>query len=208
MSIKTQTKVLRVLQDGEFERVGGSEILNTDVRIIAATNKDLQKMVTEGQFRGDLYFRLHVVPIQMPPLRERAEDIEALTNHFLTIFSHENNRPVLKISSKMMKKLISYNWPGNIRELKNLVERVVILADRNLKETDELPIDFKKPVFEAGSAFKEKKSLKDARDKMESDYIKYCLDFYDGNISKTAELLQVDRTYLYKKLKKMKINVD
>lgn len=207
MSLKTQTKVLRVLQDGEFERVGGNGSIKTDVRILAATNKDLHKMVKEGGFREDLYFRLHVVPVHLPPLRERGEDIIVLADYFLQMFSMENNRNSLTMSDAVTKKLKMYNWPGNIRELKNLIERLVIMTDAQTIELNHLPPEFLNPQFEAKASFKNKQSLRDVRDKTELDYIKYCLDSVDGNMAKTAELLQVDRTYLYKKIKKLGIDV-
>jgi len=203
MSLKTQTKVLRVLQDGEFERVGGDELIKTDVRIIAATNKDLKQMSKDGDFREDLYFRLHVVPVHLPPLRERGEDIISLAEYFLQMFGQENNRKSPGMSEAVIQKLKEYNWPGNIRELKNLVERLVIMSDDSIIELNHLPAEFQNPQFDAQSSFKNGKSLRDVRDKTELDYIKYCLDSVDGNIAKTAELLQVDRTYLYKKIKKL-----
>ncbi len=206
MSLKTQTKVLRVLQDGEFERVGGSELLKTDVRVFAATNKNLQEMVKDGDFREDLYFRLHVVPIHLPPLRERNEDIELLVNYFLQIYGHENNRKDLKIDKQLFQKLKAYNWPGNIRELKNLIERLVIMADSQTIKLSDLPSEFSNPQFDAKTAFRANQSLRDVRDKTELDYIKFCMGNVEGNIAKAAQMLQVDRTYLYKKLKKMGID--
>jgi len=203
MSLKTQTKVLRVLQDGAFERVGGSETLHTDVRIVAATNKDLQEQVRAGKFREDLYFRLHVVPLHLPPLKERKEDIKELAEYFLALFSRENNRAPLTVSPQVMERLIGYNWPGNIRELKNLVERMVILADTDSNEITDLPQDFRLQAFDAGRAFGQKKSLKDVREKTEAEYITHCLEKFGGNIARAAEFLEVDRTYLYKKVKKL-----
>ncbi|KAA3613023.1 MAG: sigma-54-dependent Fis family transcriptional regulator [Calditrichaeota bacterium] len=205
MSLKTQTKVLRVLQEGEFERVGGNEVIKTDVRVFAATNKDLQQMVKEGSFREDLYFRLHVVPIHLPPLRERGDDIVFLAEYFLQMFSHENNKKSLSMSEAVIKKLKTSNWPGNIRELKNLIERLVIMTDSPVIELKDLPAEFSTPQFDVTSAFEKNQSLRDVRDKTELEYIKFCLDNVNGNIAKAAELLQVDRTYLYKKLKKLGI---
>lgn len=204
MSLKTQTKVLRVLQDGEFERVGGSESLKTDVRIIAATNKDLKKSVRTKQFREDLYFRLHVVPIHLPPLRERIDDLPLLIDHFLTKFSHENNRPQLSMTGDVMKKLQAYTWPGNIRELKNIIERMVILADGDILDAKQLPADFLTAKFNFSGALSQQKSLFDFREEIENQYIQFCLERLDGNISKTARVLKVDRSYLHRKLKKMK----
>jgi two-component system, NtrC family, nitrogen regulation response regulator NtrX len=203
MSLKTQTKVLRVLQDGEFERVGGREIISTDVRILAATNKDLKQMVADGDFREDLYFRLHVVPIHLPPLRERGEDIIILAKHFLAIFGTEINRKDLVLSDAVLQKLKDYHWPGNIRELKNLIERLVLMSEDKTIDLENLPEEFLLSGLKVSAAFKNQKSLRDVRDKTEAEYIRYCLEKFSGNISKTADQLQVDRTYLYKKIKKL-----
>jgi len=206
MSIKTQTKVLRVLQDGEFERVGGRETIRTDVRIIAATNKDLGQLVNEKQFREDLYFRLHVMPIHLPPLRERLDDLPLLVNYFLQKFSHENNKPRLKISKPVEKMLHAYNWPGNIRELKNVIERLVIMAENDPIDIKQLPANFLAQQFDVNDAFTRQKSLQDFRDEVERQYIKFCLEQLNGNISQTALLLRVDRSYLHRKIKKLNIN--
>jgi two-component system nitrogen regulation response regulator NtrX len=203
MSLPTQTKVLRVLQDGEFERVGGNETIKTNVRIIAATNKDLKKMVEVGEFREDLYFRLHVLPIYIPPLRERIDDIELLINHYLKYFCEENNKQVVNIDNAALSKLKEYTWPGNVRELKNMVERMVIMSEGNNITVSQLPPEISHPSFEAAKAFAEQKTLREIRDEIESDYIKYCLEKYNGNVAKLSDALQIERTYLYKKLKNM-----
>jgi two-component system, NtrC family, nitrogen regulation response regulator NtrX len=202
MSLSTQTKVLRVLQDGEFQRVGGKETLSTDVRIIAATNKNLAQMVSDNAFREDLYFRLHVVPIYMPALRERKADIQLLVNHFLEIFCLENNKSLLKISNDVIKKFVSYNWPGNIRELKNIIERMVILADGKIIEKNALPveIDSGSPIIPIDNL-----TLREYREQMEIQYIQKLMQKTDNNISEVSKMLDVDRTYLYKKLKKLGI---
>ena len=191
MSLSTQTKVLRVLQEGEFERVGGNETIKANVRIIAATNKDLIKMVDEGTFREDLYFRLHVLPIHIPPLRERVDDIEMLVQYYLNRFCEDNNRSP------------EYAWPGNVRELKNMIERMVIMNEGHRITINQLPPEISHPSFEAAKAFAEQKTLRDVRDEIEGEYIKYCLEKYDGNVAKLSEVLQIERTYLYKKLKNM-----
>ena len=162
-------------------------------------------MVKNGQFREDLYFRLHVVPILLPPLRERKEDIPYLTEYFLHIFSKENNKQVMKISGEAQKKMIEYNWPGNIRELKNVIERTVIMADDHLVKVSSLPREILTPQFDSAKTFLYKGTLKSVRESIEADYIKYCLEQEEGNIARTAQMLNVDRTYLYKKLKKMGI---
>ncbi|MEJ2546027.1 MAG: sigma-54 dependent transcriptional regulator, partial [Calditrichaceae bacterium] len=203
MSLSTQTKVLRVLQEGEFERVGGTETIKTDVRIIAATNKDLKKMVEDGNFREDLYFRLHVLPIHISPLRERTEDIELLTKHYIQYFCEENNKPLLKLDNSALNKLIEYPWPGNVRELKNMVERMVIMSEGDKITPNQLPPEITQPSFEVAKAFGEQKTLREVRDEIEAEYIKYCLEKYDGNIAKLSKVLEIERTYLYKKLKNM-----
>jgi len=203
MSLPTQTKVLRVLQDGEFERVGGNTTIQTDVRIIAATNKDLKALVDEGIFREDLYFRLNVLPIHIQPLRERTEDIPLLVNHFLKHFCNQNNRSKIELTENAMKKIQEYHWPGNVRELKNLIERMVIMAEGKTIDLDQLPTEISQPAFEVAKAFADHKTLRDVRDNVETEYIKYCMEKFDGNVAKLAEVLQIERTYLYKKLKKM-----
>ena len=203
MSLSTQTKVLRVLQEGEFERVGGNETIKANVRIIAATNKDLIKMVDEGTFREDLYFRLHVLPIHIPPLRERVDDIEMLVQYYLNRFCEDNNRSPIELDNAALSKLKEYAWPGNVRELKNMIERMVIMNEGHRITINQLPPEISHPSFEAAKAFAEQKTLRDVRDEIEGEYIKYCLEKYDGNVAKLSEVLQIERTYLYKKLKNM-----
>jgi Nif-specific regulatory protein len=139
ISLATQVKLLRVLQERTFERVGGSRSLSVDVRIIAATNTDLEEAVRERRFREDLYYRLHVVPIVLPPLRERTEDIPLLVGHFLQRFNAEN-RKALKISSAAMDLIVSYPWPGNVRELENCIERMVVMARREIIAPEDVPL--------------------------------------------------------------------
>ncbi|MFC2088169.1 sigma-54-dependent transcriptional regulator [Calditrichota bacterium] len=202
MSLATQTKVLRVLQEGEFQRVGGRETLTTDVRIIAATNKDLSELINNNTFREDLYFRLHVVPMHVPALRDRRGDIPLLVNHFLNMFCLENNRSLLKMADDVMEKLVADQWSGNIRELKNLIERLVIMTDGQTIEMKHLPADFLKSEFEIAKEF-DNKSLQDFRKEAEVQYIRYLMDQNNQNIAQVAQVLQVDRTYLYKKLKSL-----
>ena len=202
MSFKTQTKVLRVLQEGEFERLGSNETLHTDVRVIAATNRDLQKMVADKTFREDLFYRLNVLTLHVPPLRERAGDIKLLTDHFLTVFSRENNRRPPRIAEAVSKKLGAYHWPGNIRELKNLIERLVIMSEGDTIEAGSLPDSFQERGVSAGDAFQKKQNLRAMREEAETRYIAFCLEKFDGSVSKTARFLDVDRTHLYKKLQK------
>ena len=139
MPLVLQPKILRVLQEGEFERVGGTETLKVDVRIVASTNADLQTAVAEKRFREDLYYRLNVVPIQMPALRDRRSDIPLLAEHFLQRFAAKNNRPVLAFSREALDAMSNYHWPGNVRELENMVERAVVLSRGEILSVEDLP---------------------------------------------------------------------
>jgi len=139
MSPRVQVKVLRVLQEGEFEPVGGSRTLRVEVRIVAATNTDLKDAVHEGKFRQDLYYRLHVVPIHLPPLRERREDIPLLVDHFLEKFNRENHKSVTKITREVLDRLLEYPWPGNVRELENCIEHAVVMSPGNTLTVNILP---------------------------------------------------------------------
>lgn len=204
MSLSTQTKVLRVLQDSEFQRVGGTETLTTDVRIIAATNKDLSQMVKDNNFREDLYFRLHVVPIKMPAIRERKEDIPILIQYFLQKYCVENNKPLLNISDDVLDNLTSYNWPGNIREIKNTIERMVILSDGKTIDKNLMPPEIENDEIQSLN-LKDSPSLREFRDTVEIQYIQKLMEKKGNNITKVAKILDVDRTYLYKKLRKLGI---
>jgi two-component system nitrogen regulation response regulator NtrX len=203
MSLKTQTKVLRVLQEREFERVGGNETLKTDVRIIAATNKDLNTLVQEEKFREDLYFRLNVLSIIIPALRDRTEDIPLLVDYFFKKFSQENNRKNITMTDAALAQLSTYHWPGNVRELRNLVERIVIMSEGDTIDVDQLPENFFSSNINVKSAFRQKQTLREVRDQVEGEYLRFCLERFEGNVSKTARLLGVDRTYLYKKMQKL-----
>jgi len=139
MSLRTQSKVLRVLEEGEIQRVGSNKIIKIDVRVIAATNKDLKKEMKEGHFREDLYFRLNVVPLYVPPLRDRKEDLPLLVDYFCRVFSEENNFKLKKFSPEALEVMMKYPWKGNVRELKNLVERLIIMNDREVITIDALP---------------------------------------------------------------------
>jgi two-component system nitrogen regulation response regulator NtrX len=160
-------------------------------------------MVDEGEFREDLYFRLNVLPIHISPLRKRVDDIEILINHYLKMFCQENNQPLIELDKTALTKLKEYPWPGNVRELKNMVERMVIMSEGDNIKMDQLPAEISHPSFEAAKAFAENKTLREVRERIEGDYIKYCLEKFDGNVAKLSEALQIERTYLYKKLKNM-----
>ncbi|MDO8746449.1 MAG: sigma-54 dependent transcriptional regulator, partial [Thermodesulfovibrionales bacterium] len=166
MSLQTQAKVLRVIETQEFQRVGGNKNINVDVRIIAATNKDLREEVKKGSFREDLFFRLNVIPLFIPPLRERKDDIPILVEYFLDFLAVEYGKPPRKILLEALKYLQSYDWPGNVRELKNVIERLVIMTPSNIIDAKNLFI----PVEHDGSDYFKYKTLKDARDAFEKDY--------------------------------------
>jgi two-component system nitrogen regulation response regulator NtrX len=202
MSIKTQAKVLRVLQEQVTEPVGSTSRVQVDVRVLAATNKDLKAEIRSGRFRDDLYFRLNVIPIFVPPLRERTEDIPLLAEHFVAEFALEYGSSAKTIDPRAMTRLQNYQWPGNVRELRNVIERVVIMAPGDLITERDL-------AFLSGDAAADKPEdasvpavpLYTARDQFERDYILRELANQQGNISKTAEVLGVERSNLYRKMR-------
>ena len=200
MSLNAQAKVLRVLQESEFERVGGTETMKVDVRVIAATNKDLLKASREGQFREDLFYRLNVVPITVPPLRERPGDINLLVEHFLRETAGELGQSAKKLSRAAMDRLREYAWPGNVRELKNLVERMVILSAGSTIEVADLP-DFA-PSERSGTRFFDIDTYPAFKDSVEKEFFERKLRLYNHNVSKTARRLGMQRSNLYKKLEK------
>lgn len=203
MSLQTQAKVLRVIETQEFQRVGGNKNINVDVRIIAATNKDLREEVKKSSFREDLFFRLNVIPLLIPPLRERKEDIPLLVEYFLNSLSAEYGKPPRKILPEALKYLQSYGWPGNVRELKNVIERLVIMTPSNIIDAKNLFIH----VEHEGSDYFQYKTLKDARDAFEKDYITKKLEENNWNISRTSEILDVERSNLHRKIKTYEIKV-
>ena len=203
MSLNTQAKVLRVLQEMEFERVGGVQPIKVDVRVISATNKNILDEIASGQFREDLYYRLNVIPIHVPPLRERREDIALLIDHYLDYFAKLSARPKKKLSKDSLNLLMNYPWNGNVRELKNVLERLNIMIDsENIKSSH-----IKTYVLEQdkrdnlGDLF-HYSSLKEAKNAFEKKYISQKLVENDMNISKTAKILDIERSHLHKKIKK------
>ena len=206
MSLRVQTKVLRVLQDGDFQRVGGKETLHADVRVIAATNKNLEEMTRTGEFREDLYFRLNVLPIQVPPLRERGEDISLLIDHFAARYCRRNNRRTPKIAPAVYRILQKYRWPGNVRELQNLVERLIILSENDEITAAGLPDYITRLPNPAESITPGSKSLAEVREAAERRYIERCLQSANGNVSQAARLLGMERTNLHKKMKSLGIS--
>ncbi len=201
MSLKTQAKVLRVLQEQKLEPVGGTQSIEIDCRVIAATNKNLEEEIHAGNFREDLFFRLNVIPFHMPPLRERREDIPALARHFVVEFSEENGKKVKEITPSALERLVAYHWPGNVRELKNIIERLVIMVASDHVEAKDLP----PPLQQNGAAhidlLGDFPSLAAAREAYESRYIQRKLRENAGNVSKTAEALKLERSNLYRKMK-------
>jgi Nif-specific regulatory protein len=199
MSPNMQAKLLGVLQEGVFYRVGGSAPIAVDVRIISATNRDILREVAEGRFREDLFYRLNVVKIGMPALRERREDIPLLANYFLNMFKEERGSPGLTLSKEAMEKIMSYDWPGNVRELRNAIERAVVMGNGQAILPEDLPISGVKtgnPSLQVGL------TLKEAEDSFKKEFIMVNLKHTDGNRSKAAKLMGIQRTYLSRLLSK------
>lgn len=206
MSLKTQAKVLRILQERKFERVGGNKTIEVDVRVIAATNKDLEKQIREGQFREDLYYRLNVIPFFVPALRERKSDIPNLVNHFLAYFCSQESREIKTLEEEAMNILIHYSWPGNVRELKNLIERLVIMTPGNVITVEQLPQSMtgKKqptPRDQAAVTSLTGDTFRTAKEEFEKEFLLQKLEENDWNISRTAEIIEVERSNLHRKIK-------
>lgn len=194
-----QAKLLRVLQEGNFYRVGGNVPISVNVRVLSATNKKLDKEVTEGRFREDLYYRLNVVQINMPTLRERVEDIPLLAEHFLEIFKKETINPHLCISKSAMEKMVQYDWPGNIRELRNAIERAVVMGNGKEILPQDLPIRTARasyPGLQVGL------TLEEALNRFKKEFIILNLKHTDGNRSKAAKVMDIQRTYLSRLISK------
>ncbi|MEK6706776.1 MAG: sigma-54 dependent transcriptional regulator [Bdellovibrionota bacterium] len=220
MSLKTQAKILRILQEQKFERVGGSQTIVVDVRVVAATNKDLKLEIQRGNFREDLFYRLKVIPFVIPPLRERKEDIQLLASHFLKEFMSVYGRADRKLNQEALQVLTSYQWPGNVRELRNLMERVVILTSdaeegqpisaasllSHLKdEVLGLGIFDEQASMDGEAASSSSRNLRDARQEFEKEFIIKTLKENDWNISRTAQVLGVERSHLHRKMKSYSI---
>jgi two-component system nitrogen regulation response regulator NtrX len=205
MSLKTQAKVLRALQEQKVEPVGGAASITVDVRVIAATNKNLEEEIRAGRFREDLFFRLNVIPFQVPPLRERREDIPPLVRHFVQEFSAEYGRRPKEISREAMDQLVALAWPGNVRELRNSIERLVIMTPGDRVEVEHIPAPLLGALAPAGRAagapLADFPSLAEAREDFEKRYIWKKHQECGGNMSRTAEALQVERSNLYRKMK-------
>ncbi|MBN2372985.1 sigma-54-dependent Fis family transcriptional regulator [bacterium] len=193
MSLKTQAKVLRALEEQSFQRIGGNKTISVDVRIIAASNKDLKKEMEKGNFREDLYYRLHVIPINIPSLRDRKEDVPLLVGHFLKVFSDELGKPLRTVTKEAMEDLLAYDWPGNVRELKNMVERLVIMVPGSHITRMDIPESLRKEHLQP--------SFRDAKKEFERRLITKAINACNGNISQAARRLKIERSLLHQKIK-------
>ena len=204
MSLKTQAKVQRAVDEGRFEPVGASEFVQVDVRVVASTNKNLEQEIERGNFREDLFYRLNVIPFYMPPLRERKEDIALLADHFLKEFTTAYGRKPKELTPEAYRALVEYPWPGNVRELRNLMERIVIMNPQQRIDARHLPLSpARRAVFEPpASRFG---SLQEVREAAEREYILKKLEETKGNVTRTAELLGLERSNLYRKMKSLGI---
>ena len=214
MSLKTQAKVLRALDEQSFLPVGASHPVHVDVRVIAATNKDLEEEIARGNFREDLFYRLNVIPFFVPPLRDRREDIPLLVKEFLSEFGQQYGRPRVEMSPDALAALAQYHWPGNVRELRNLIERVLILNPKSQRiERKHLPMLVYRESRErdgraaASSKPEEFSSLLEAREAYERDYILKKIDEHHGNMTRAAEALGLERSHLYRKMKTLNVSV-
>ena len=203
MSLKAQSKTLRILQEQKFERVGGTRTIKVDVRVIAATNKDLEAEIENGTFREDLYFRLNVIPMRVPPLRERVEDIPELVEEFLKEFLLNTNMKLKEVSEEAVSILQKYDWPGNVRELKNLVERLMIMTPGEVIQAKNIPGPFNdsSDIREGFDSVFTVDTLKEAKSEFEKAFIESKLREFAGNISQTAEAIGIERSNLHKKIK-------
>ena len=210
MSLKTQAKILRILQEQRFERVGGTTTISVDARVLAATNKDLPAEIAAGRFREDLYYRLNVIPIHVPALRERKEDVPDLVREFLAERAAKGHPEIKRFSPEALEILMAQPWPGNVRELKNLVERMCILCPTEVIRPEDLPVDMAQgkgpdvglPVILHDDDFKQ------ARLAFEKMYLQEKLEQFGGNVSQTAEAVGLERSHLHKKLKSLGIKED
>ncbi len=203
MSLKTQAKILRILEEQRFERVGGSRPIQVDVRVVAATNKNLEEEIRKGNFREDLYHRINVIPLHVPPLRERRGDIPLLAQYFLKEVAQENQAPPKALSPKALEVLAARPWPGNVRELKNFIWRIFLLAPGPVIEADDLPLEQSLSANFAGSvsALLTLPDFREARAQFEREFLKRKLDEHGGNVSATAEAIGLERSHLYRKLR-------
>ncbi len=204
MSLRTQAKVLRALDEGRLEPVGASESIQVDARVIAATNKHLEEEIERGNFREDLFYRLNVIPFDVPPLRERLEDIPKLADYFLREFTRAYGRKTKELTPEAYQALSDYGWPGNVRELRNLMERIVIMNPQARVDARHIPLQSQR----RGNGQKAPEwsgSLQEVRESVERDYILKKLEESSGNVTRTSELLGLERSNLYRKMKTLGI---
>ncbi len=204
MSLRTQAKVLRSLEEQRFEPVGAHESIQVDVRVVAATNKNLEEEIEKGNFREDLFYRLNVIPFHVPPLRERREDIPTLAVYFMDEFARSYGRKPKELTPQAIELLQEYHWPGNVRELRNLIERIVILHQQSRIDARHIPLQLTRRPS-ADRAPERYGSLQDVREAAERDYIQKKLEEANGNVTRTAELLGLERSNLYRKMRALGI---
>ncbi|OGS18434.1 MAG: hypothetical protein A2219_06215 [Elusimicrobia bacterium RIFOXYA2_FULL_50_26] len=200
-----QSKILRVLEVREIQRVGGTKTIKIDVRVISATNIDLKKAVKDGKFRQDLYYRLNVFPVYAPALRERKEDVPLLINHFISIYNRQFGKDIHGVSKEAMELLVNYSWPGNIRELRNVIERLVVLSKEDIISHKRLPLDILFPDEDKGGDMDNKALLKEARYEFEKRFILKVLERANWNQTKAAQLLGIHRNALLQKINIFKL---
>jgi two-component system nitrogen regulation response regulator NtrX len=216
MSLATQAKVLRVLEGQEFQRVGGTKTLKADVRVIAASNKDLAEEIKKGVFREDLFYRLNVIPLEVPPLRERSDDIPRLVRYFLQEFSREYGQKPKTVEDDALELFVRYPWPGNVRELRNIIERLIIMAPGETIRVPDVPPPLNRAPAarkaaegkDAAEAFLTIPTLKEARASFEREYLVRKLKENDGNVSKTADAIGAERSNLHRKIKALDIELE
>lgn len=200
LPLETQSKLLRVLQEREFERLGGIKKIKVDVRIIAATNQNLEEKIEQKLFREDLFYRLNVFPVRIPPLRERKDDIPLLAHHFLSIYAREMNKNIKRINGEVMDRLLNYPWPGNVRELQNVLERAVVLANSATIDDDSLMLPSKSSIEIVTSG----QELKEAVEKFKMNFIRETIERCGGNQTKASKILKIQPSYLSRMLSKHK----
>ncbi|HXG58086.1 MAG TPA: sigma-54 dependent transcriptional regulator [Thermoanaerobaculia bacterium] len=205
MSLRTQAKVLRVLQEGEVEPVGSATVVKVDVRVIAATNKDLEEEIRAGRFREDLYYRLNVIPIRTPPLRERREDVAVLAQHFANLFAEEHNKHAKRFTQAALRALQDAPWRGNVRELRNMIERLVIMVPSDTIDITDLPSEFFRTPTDIIASAMRLRTLQEFKDEAEKAFIVAKLREFGWNVSKTAEAIDTPRSNLYKKIEQYNI---
>jgi len=203
MSLKTQAKILRILEEQRFERVGGGRPIQVDVRVVAATNKNLEEEIAKGNFREDLYHRIKVIPLHVPPLRERREDIPLLARYFLKELAQQNEATPKTLTDRALEVLAAQPWPGNVRELRNFIWRVFILTPRPVIDAEDLPLERSAPGSHPGtvSALLTLSDFREARALFEQEFLKRKLEEHGGSVSATAEAIGLERSHLYRKLR-------